>query len=148
MTDTLISWNPKTGYGDWVLSGAQLMTGSDLLTAILISLFTDRVASPDDVIPDGTNNPRGWIGDVGSAYPIGSRLWLLDRSKQTSDVLIKARGYCKEALQWLIDDEVVVKFDITTEWTRSQMLGIQITAFKPDGATENINFASAWNGIS
>ena len=56
----------------------------DLQTAILISLFTDAQASPDDMIQDGSGDPRGWWGDLGSSKPIGSKLWLLGRAKQTT----------------------------------------------------------------
>lgn len=131
-----------------VTPGGFLSTGNDLQTSVLISLFTDRLATPDDVIPDGSGDPRGWVGDLGSDYQIGSRLWLLDRSKQTNDILKKARDYCIEALQWLIDDGVVAKFTVLTEWTKPAMLGIQIVAFKQDGTTTPMNFSSAWNGIS
>lgn len=148
MSDTTIQWDVLNARGDWALVGAQLQTGNDLQTAVLISLFTDRQATSDDVIPDGSGDPRGWVGDLGSDYPIGSRLWLLDRSKQTSAVLAKASDYCNEALQWLIDDGVVAKFAIVTEWTKPTTLGIQITAYKQDGTTVAMNFSSAWNGIN
>lgn len=147
MSDTTIIWDVLNARGDWVLVGSQLQTGSDLQTAVLISLFTDRQATTDDVIPDGSGDPRGWVGDLGSDFPIGSRLWLLDRSKQTNDVLSKARDYCTEALQWLIDDGVVAKFTVLTEWTKPAMLGIQIVAYKQDGTTVPMNFSSAWNGV-
>src|SRR5260370_260114 len=107
MSDTTIIWNPALGYGDWDMDGAQLVAGDDLLTAVYISLFTDRVASPDDVIPDGTQDPRGWWGDAGQDVLIGSRLWLLNRAKQTTETLNLAKDYITEALKWLIDDGVV-----------------------------------------
>lgn len=144
MTDTVTTWIPALGRGDWLLSGAQLADGSDLQTAILISLFTDRQANPDDVIPDGSGDPRGWVGDLGQDYPIGSRLWLLSRAKQTGETLARAQDYIAEALQWLIDDGVVAKFDILTEWTRTSQLGARVTAYKTDGATVALNFSSAW----
>jgi phage gp46-like protein len=148
MSDITTLWNIGTGYGDWALVGTQLQSGDDLQTAVLISLFTDRIAAASDVIPDGTDDLRGWIGDLGADYPIGSRLWLLDRKKQTDDVLQTAKDYCVEALQWMLDDGVVAKFDVTTEWTQAAMLGIWIVAHKSDGTTVAMKFASYWNGIS
>jgi phage gp46-like protein len=50
----------------------------------------------------------------------GSRLWLLDRSKRTPDVLDRAVTYGREALQWLLDDRVCERFDFVAEFTRSQ----------------------------
>lgn len=141
-----------TWTGSYVLNvvspGGDLQTGDDLATAILISLFTDRMAEPDDAITDGTNDPRGWWGDQFSTVPIGSRLWLLDRSKQTQETLQRAYDYIIEALQWLIDDGVVAKFDVRVEWTKSGMLGAQVIAYKQDGSTVAAAYSWAWQGIN
>jgi len=145
MSDTAIQWDVQNACGDWVLLGSQLQTGNDLQTAVLISLFTDRTATADDIIPDSSGDPRGWVGDLDETYPIGSRLWLLDRSKQTATVLASATDYCAEALQWLIDDGVVARFSIVVEWTRPAMMGIQIVAYQSSGTQSAMNFAAAWN---
>lgn len=148
MSDTMIVWDPAKGTGDWTLEGGALAAGSDLRSAVLISLFTDRTAGPDDEIPDRSGDPRGWWGDVGQAVPIGSRLWLLERAKQTTETLATARDYISEALQWLIDDKVVGAFDIYVEWTRPGVLGAQVTAFRPDGGKEAMQFSWIWNKTS
>lgn len=153
MADILTAWSIASNFGDWQQAGALLADGSstpggDLATAVLISIFTDRLAAADDVIPDGSNNPRGWWGDLDQASPIGSRLWLLEREKQLPVVLVRAREYVAEALQWLIDDDVVARFDITTEFTRPGMLGIQVVAHKSDGTHQALQFSYVWNGVS
>ncbi len=147
MSDTTTVWDTALGVGDWNLIGAQLQSGDDLDTAVLISLFTDRVARPEDVIPDGTADPRGWWGDD-PLYPIGSRLWLLYRAKKTQDTLAKAQDYVAEAVQWLIDDGVVAQFDITVEWTDPSQLGIWLVAYKSDGTQQSLNYSWAWAGIN
>lgn len=147
MSDISIVWSPPLSHGDWALLGPQIQSGNDLVTAILISLFTDRVASTDDVIPDGTSDPRGWWADDPDR-PVGSRLWLLRRAKQTTATLALAQGYIAEALQWLIDDGVVAKFDITTEYTRSGTLGAQVVAYEQSGAVIALNSSSVWAGLS
>lgn len=133
--------------GDWQLSGAQLVAGNDLATAVVISLFTDREALPDDKIINGADDPRGWWADDGP-YLIGSRLWLIDRAKRTQETLELAQSYIEEALQWLIDDGVVASFDVYLEWTQQSMLGARVTALRNDGSTQAMNFAWAWNGIN
>jgi phage gp46-like protein len=148
MSDITTVWTRNLSRGDWNLIGSALQSGNDLETAILISLFTDREANPDDVIPDGTNDPRGWIGDEGQDYKIGSRLWLLDRAKQTQETLSRANDYIAEALQWLIDDGAVGRFDITTEWTKPSMLGAQVLAYKTDGTSVPMNFSWIWKAIN
>ena len=149
--DIAISWDAALSRGDWVLSAdGDLETGGDLQTAILISIFTDAMAAPDDVIPDGTNDPRGWWGDeFDSQHPIGSKLWLLDRAKQTQKTLNRAFSYLSESLQWLIDDGVVGRFDIQVQWVRASFLGASITAYSPQGSVMNAGqYLWAWNGVN
>ncbi len=148
MPDIRTVWNVGKGRGDWQMSGADLLSGYDLATSILISLFSDRMARPDDVIPDDSGNPRGWWGDLDQTVSIGSRLWLLERAKQTSETLQRANDYVKEALQWLIDDGVVASFGIVTEWTRPGLLGVKITAFKQDGTKSTFEYNWAWDGLN
>jgi phage gp46-like protein len=150
MSDITTAWDVANGRGDWVLIGAMLETGDDLQTSVIISLFTDRVAAPDDVIPDGSTNPRGWWGDMAGdpRYPIGSRLWLLDRSPQTQDVLNRCNDYCAEALQWLIDDGVAASVDIDAYFPASQMLGVVIGINKQDGTTVPMKFQWAWSQLN
>jgi phage gp46-like protein len=143
----VLSWT-----GSYVLNtitpGGDLQTGDDLITAVLISLFTDRIANEDDEIPDGTDDPRGWWADAGERYPIGSRLWLLSREKQTNDTAMRARDYIVESLQWLIDDGVVARFDVDVAWVAPSSLGAQVVANRVDGTTVAMNFASVWQGIN
>lgn len=148
MSDISTIWVPDESRGDWQLVGSDLQKGDDLVTAVLISLFTDRTAAEDDEIPDGTTDPRGWCGDAGERYAIGSRLWLLSREKQLDDVPIRARDYMAEALQWMLDDGVVARFDIDTAWIARGRLGAQVVAYRTDGTTSTMNFASLWQGIA
>ncbi|WP_042688470.1 phage GP46 family protein, partial [Candidatus Glomeribacter gigasporarum] len=104
------------------------------------SLFTDRQARPDDVIPDGSTDARGWWGKPN----IGSRLWLLERAKATEATRQQARDYMTEALQWLIDDGAVARFEIDTGYSRSGRLDAQIIAYRQDGTTHAMRFEWAW----
>lgn len=150
MSDITIVWDAAVSHGDWVLAGADLLTGSDLATAMLISVFSDAMAAPDDVIPDGSGDPRGWWGDqFDPDVPTGSKLWLLDRAKQTQDTLNRAYAYLAESLQWLVDDGVVARFDISVEWVRTSFLGAQIVAYAPGGGVLHTGkYLWAWNGIN
>jgi phage gp46-like protein len=134
--------------GDWTVVGGNLQSGSDLETSVLISLFTDRIANADDVIPDGTTDPRGWIGDLGQSVLIGSRLWLLGRSKLKPSIAPVAKSMAVDALQWLIDDGVVAKIDVITEVVMPNRLNMQIIFYKQDGTKVAMNFTNAWAGIN
>ena len=128
MPDILTLWN--TTRGDWQRAGGSLASGNDIVTSVLISLFTDRVATPDDLVPDATRklrDPRGWWADE----LIGSRLWLIDRAKRTQATLQRAQAYIVEALQWLVDDDVASRIEVTTEWTRQDTLGALVVVYSP-----------------
>jgi phage gp46-like protein len=148
MSDVTLVWDPVNLCADWVITGSLLEVGGDLASATLLSLFCDRVAQPGDVIPDGTQNRRGWWGDAGESVPIGSRIWLLARAKQTDQTLARARDYIIEALQWLITDGVAIKIDTYTEWTRPGMLGAQVVIYRTNGQQVALQFTSVWQGVS
>lgn len=141
-------WQTALGQGDWEMVGVLLRAGDDLDTALLISLFTDREAAADDEIPDGTNDRRGWWGDGGEPYKIGSRLWLLARAKLTMDAALKAKDYIAEALQWMLDDGVVAAINIETAVRLPSMLGAQVQISRQDGTQISYNFAWVWKKVS
>ena len=167
MTDirTVLFQPPDAGVPpsfDWLLDASSLEGDDGLQTAIIISLFTDRLANVDDVIPDGTTNHRGWWAD---ALPesendlIGSRLWLLLREKETQAVVNRAREYVIEALQWLIEDGVAHRVDVITGWvdkvggfitetktkqSRPGILGIGMIVHRNETPPEAFRFDQFW----
>lgn len=134
---------------DLAADSADLITESGLKTSIIISLFTDRRVEASE-LPEGETDRRGWFGDAieaqGTADPVGSRLWLLSREKQTDEVLSRAEEYCKEALQWLLDDGIAKSVEVAVEFTRDGLLGIAIQIQKPSGEPLKYQFARAWDG--
>lgn len=144
MSDILVSWIANDARGDWSLVAGDLATGDDLATAILLSLFTDRAATTSDSLPDGSGDRRGWWGD----REIGSRLWLLDRAKQTEETRRRAADYVAEALQWLIDDGVVARFTIRVEWARRSTLSVWVIAHRSDGQSTSFNYDWVWQGVA
>lgn len=149
MGDISTLWDPAANGGDWSIEGADLATGDDLATAVLISLFTDRRVDAEDVPPDGTSDRRGWWGDSGRTYPLGSKLWLLERAKQTEETRLRAQDYVAEALQWLIDAGIADSLDVVAAWQRPGFLGVKVTLFEPDGSVlRDFNYEWAWKGVS
>jgi phage gp46-like protein len=133
-----VGWSQD--HGDISVMPSGLGTGPAIEAAVLVSLFTDRRAAPDDKVLD--SDRRGWWGDSYSDRPIGSRMWLLLRSKRTTETLRRARDYIIEALQWLVDDGAAARFDVLTEWTKPGVLGAQITIYRTDG--RNLSLSNAW----
>jgi phage gp46-like protein len=152
MADIKTVWDVKNGRGDYVIVDGALADGDELVTSVLISLFTDRRAQPSDIIPDGTKDPRGWWADNGTdgnTDEWGSRLWLLDRKKSpTAQTLNDATNYCNEALVWLVNDGVAVRVDVLCQWNDTNFLAIHVTIFKTDGTKPiTMRFQLLWNEV-
>ncbi|WP_126456738.1 phage GP46 family protein [Sulfuriflexus mobilis] len=134
----------ETGLGfDIARNGADLLTDQGLRTAVIYSLFTDRRAADDDILPDGTNDRRGHWGDAylkDEGDSEGSRLWLLSREKEIVDVLNRAKEYAEEALAWLIDDGIATSVQVTTQWVRRGLLGLHVVITLREGAPFSDNF--------
>lgn len=149
MADFRTAWDSENTRGDWIMRGASLGADADLETAVLISLFTHRRARPDDVLPDGAEDRRGWWADTDAEEgEIGSRLWLLHREKQSAQTRNRAVAYAREALQWLIDDGVARQVDVQAEWAELGRLDMQITVWRADGRAFERRFESVWQQIA
>lgn len=114
MTDLALVWDSATGSADLEFASNDLSTDDGLETAVMISLFTDRYAESSDDLPDGETDRRGWWADDPEDR-IGSRLWTLARSTDTADVLPRMVALAKEALQWMVDDNVAAAVDVEAE---------------------------------
>jgi phage gp46-like protein len=135
-------------YFDWGISASGLEEDDGLKTAVIISLFTDRRANADDALPSGDDR-RGWWGDTladVSGDKIGSRLWLLNREKQLSSVLVRAREYAIEALQWLVEDGAARSINATADIVRQGVLGLTIEIARPNGTVAKYSFDNFWKG--
>ena len=146
--DIAKAWQPLQSYADWYMNGpSMLASGTDLQTALLNSLFSDRLATEDDNIPDDTDDRRGWWGDSGEKYPIGSRLWLLDRSKLTNNTGLEAEDYVHEALQWMIDDGVVASVNTQSVVQLPNALLVMVYLNRNDGTKMAQAFAWVWDEL-
>ncbi|MEP9372623.1 phage GP46 family protein [Mesorhizobium sp. KR1-2] len=140
-------WNAAAMGGDVEISAGNLADDDTLRTAILVSLFTDRRAGPDDELPDGAGNDRrGWLGDALSSVEgdrIGSRLWLLKRRKQTEETRRQGEDYCREALEWLVEDGIASAITIEAAWARSGVLVCHIAVSLPNGSDQTFTYSVA-----
>ena len=146
--DIRVIWDNSTGLGDWGLAQGDLETGQDLESACLVSLFSDRLATPDFVPTDGTSDRRGWWADPYLEEPLGSNLWQLERAKKLRATLGDARRWTLDALQWLIEDGVAKEVICYTAWIGSNMIGIAVAIIKPDGSETRFRFAWAWDSLA
>ena len=134
--------------GELVLSGFDLARDDGLETGVIISLFTDRRASSEQIPAElPQDDLRGYWGDISNATPsdqTGSLLWLLAREKQLPQVLSRAKQYCQEALAWMVDDLIATRVEVTTEFGARGWMWITVDIFRPTGSPVRYRFNYEW----
>lgn len=119
-----------------------LETDGGLQTAVTISLFSDARAADDDKLEAGVD-ARGWWGHsfLTGSRQLGSRLWLIQRSKASADTLNKAKSWAEEALQWLVDERVAETVTAKVEKLKADVLLLTIDIQRPSKT------APRWRGV-
>lgn len=138
---------------DYAIEAMLLQQDEGMDTAVILSLFTDRRAEADDIIPGGSDDKRGaWIDSFATVEgdKFGSRLWLLDSAKLLPETVNRVREYCAEALNWMVQDGVAKAVNVTAQIVRNYPLGIiqaQIDIVKPDGAVTRYKLDKLWGAV-
>jgi phage gp46-like protein len=152
MSDIRVVWNAEEFTGDWHLAGRELDTTRELVTAVAVALFTWRTALPDDVLPADPADRKGWwgdheAGDIHDGWPIGSRLWLISREKQTEDTRFRAEAYIREAMEPFIGLGLCESVDITVDWFAHERLGAEIVLVRGHEGSIAVRFESLWDEL-
>lgn len=126
-----LDWGAGSPTPDLAVTPAGRIARDDgLRSAVLLSLFLDARARPEDPLPDPRDGDRrGWVGDALSPDAgdrMGSRLWLLSREKQTEGVRVRAEIYAREALAWLVADGLATALDVTATWRSRGLLDLRV----------------------
>jgi len=123
------------------------LVGDDgLETSVIISLFTDKRVSQEN-LPQGQTSRRGYWGDM---FPdvegdqIGSRLWTLDRSKILPQTLTAFENEARDCLQWMLDDNVAKTIEVSASTDEFDRLSLSINITKPDDQKNLYGFI--WDG--
>lgn len=147
---------------DWLMDGADLANEDGLASAVLISLFTDRLAEADDLVPGaapsdraGPPDRRGWWGDMpadpsaSSGPPVltGSRFWLRAGWPANAQTLRRIELDAREALKWLVDDGVAQNIDISTQWAERDVIALSVVISQraASGRTRLFEFDYVWS---
>ena len=135
------------------VDGVAINTGmrppDPLVRAVVVSLFTWRRAQAGDQLPTAELN--GWWGDTYADLAgdqIGSRLWLLSRSRLDAPTVARAKDYAAEALQWLLDDGVASQVDVTTARVGLDRLLINVVITRGGGQSLDLRFENAWEFLN
>jgi phage gp46-like protein len=121
-----LSWNDAQGAADLALNATGALASDDALqTAVVLSLFLDARARPDD---GAEGHRRGWVGDAFTPEDrVGSRLWLLKREKHTEETRRRAEDHANEALAWLVDAGLASSVSVTAVWVARGVMGLAVS---------------------
>jgi phage gp46-like protein len=146
---------------DWLISDAGLVDeGHDLETAVIVALGTDRLANDDDVLPQiDSDDRRGWWGDadaaeIWGAWPIGSRLWLLERAKivgagaAEGATLTRAEDYAREALEPFLQAGVASRVAASAERAGRDRIDMVVTLYRGPLPAIQLKYQNLWTQIT
>jgi phage gp46-like protein len=145
---------------DWfLLDDGTLDETQALATAVIVALGTDRLAATTDVLPDPDSiDRRGWWGDleadvIWNGWPIGCRLWLLQREKitapaaQQGSTLTRIKFYIQEALQPFIDLRIASEMEVVVARADTQRINALIRLFRGPKTAVELQYQILWQGI-
>ena len=145
---------------DWsLLPDGTLDTTLALATAVYVAFCTDGLAQESDVLPDPrSTDRRGWWGDLDAAqiwggWPIGSRFWLLSRTKITdfgasSGALVAViQNYIRETLTPFITAKVITDFAMTVVRNTSNRnrVDAMVTLYRGKQPSIAMQFGILWS---
>ena len=126
-----VNYNNALQSGGPYFVDGKLATNNRLISLILVSLGTDRVAQTGWNPTFPGEDRKGYWGDAYSDFPIGVRWWQLRRKGLTTDTLAEAETMANEALQWMVDQDLFASVAVTASLYGSNGIQIEITASEP-----------------
>ena len=143
---------------DWsLLSDGTLDETQALATAVIVALGTDRLADPDDILPDPDSTDRaGWWGDLDAeeiwdGWPIGSRLWLLKRDKIVGPesyqgaTVVRVENYIREAIQPFLDLKIASQLEVRAVRVGVERIDALIRLYRGPSLEVELRYQVLWN---
>lgn len=143
---------------DWLLQSSGMLDETQALaSAVILALGTDRLALPDDLLPDpDSDDRRGWWGDleaedIWNGWPIGTRLWLMRRDKITGtgsargSTIARAENYVKQALQPFIDRRIASRVEVVAERHGLHRIDVLARLYRGPKSAVELRFAGVWS---
>lgn len=144
---------------DWLLlADGTLDATQELATSIIVALGTDRLAEPGDLLPDPDDTDRrGWWGDyqaeIWDGWPVGSRLWLLQRDKiegpgsRRGATTVRVEQYIREAIQPFIERRIGSSFEVEATRVGRQEIDALIRIYRGPVLEIELRYAILWEGM-
>jgi phage gp46-like protein len=145
---------------DWsLLPDGTLDDRQALATAVIVALGTNALASDDDILPDPDSTDRcGWWGDLDAStiwngWPIGSKLWLLRRSKiipasaGQASTLTLVGNYIRTAIQPFVDRKICSGFNVWVTRVNPQRVDALIRIYRGPEREIELRYAVLWDAM-
>lgn len=147
--DIRLLFDVNKQYADFMIADRDVDRDAGIETAVMLTLLTDKRAEAGDPLPDGSGYKGGWWGDslpVVPDYEMGTKLWLLQRSKTLSEIPAIAKEYLNDGFKWMIEDGIVKSVEVAVERRRDlkDTLYFALTFVKPEGTTIFYKFYYNW----
>jgi len=116
MADILL--NKNNGYYDFSITNGDFTLTYGFETALLMSIYCEKRATQSEV--PRAELRRGWWGNRVNDYDNyeqGSKLWLLDQSRNNLNLLNLVNTYSNDGLKWLIDDSHATKIETNSNFS-------------------------------
>lgn len=126
------------------LANNDIQTDDGLETAIALSLFTHKRVTAEEK-PEGVAGRGGFWGDQFLAAPMGSKLWLLDRSKETPEILNLAEQYADEAIAWVVDDGLASRASVSATFDKGAI--VLSVSIERGEDSQIFKFSENWKGL-
>lgn len=146
---------------DWLKTPAHLLDETHALqTAVIVALGTDRLANPEDALPDlDSDDRRGWWGDLSAediwgGWPIGSRLWLISRAKITGAAardgatVTRVEDYIREALQPFLEAGIASKMTVNATRSGREEIDADIVLFRGPKPLVALRYQALWDEVT
>ena len=145
--DLAITYNAEKKYYDYTVVDGDLAIDNGLESMVQMSLLTDARTEESEV--DDPDDRRGWWGDLTERkdFRMGSKLWLLKRSKILRQTPAQAQGYIYSALKWMIEEGIARKIEVSATIAGNpptMRLEYTVRIYKRVGGFEDFEFSSLW----
>lgn len=150
---------PEAITADWLL-GENSFEGSDeLIAQAIIAIGADSRADESDRLPDPDSiDRRGWWADTDAellhdGWPVGCRLWILDRAKITSigaaegALAGRIHEYLRQAFEPFRQKRIITRYTIEVERTGLNSMAADVNLYRGDRAEIALRFQDLWSGI-
>ncbi len=126
--------NPQEGDLLRASGTGRILSDEGLETLVTTLLFSDAPAKEGDLPPGHQGPAGGWWGDAWRETgdpPLGSRLWLLRRAKESTQTRLKAEEFAQEALGLLVRKGIAKSVSAAASFPRRGWLKLDIEILRP-----------------